>query len=480
MKPEKSYFFYDLETSGFSPRNDKIMQFAGQRTDEEFNPIGSPVNTLIKLTSDTLPSPDAILVTGITPQKSIEEGITEAEFIKIFDEEILKPNTTFVGFNNIRFDDEFMRFLFFRNYHDAYGWQWENGCSRFDILDLSRATRALKPAGINWPYDKGGKPANKLELLSSENNLDHTNAHDALSDVLATIAVAKMIKINQPELYNHYYEIRGKKQVYEFIQNNPVFVYTSGKYSSENEKTAIVYNLNNGDKSEREILVYDLKVDPSEIVTLSPEELAEKWKYNPDEPEDKLPVKSLRFNRCPAIAPLSFLEKETMSRLKTNKQEIERHLSVLRANPEFKNNLLKATQILNKDRNQPEKTSDLNVDASLYNKFINDTDKKTQNEVLASDANQLEKIADRFNDDRLKQIMPLYKARNFPKFLNEEEKKSWHEYCKRRLTDGGDESRAEKFNARLSELFVKTDLDEDKKYLLEELNLYAQNILSEL
>jgi exodeoxyribonuclease-1 len=122
-----SYFFYDLETSGFSPRTARIMQFAGQRTDMDFKPIGEPINLLIKLSPDVLPEPDAVLITSITPQQTLSDGLTEAEFLHLFFREIVKPDTVFIGFNSVRFDDEFMRFLLYRNFYDAYEWQWKDG-----------------------------------------------------------------------------------------------------------------------------------------------------------------------------------------------------------------------------------------------------------------------------------------------------------------------------------------------------------------
>ncbi|HSX37189.1 MAG TPA: exodeoxyribonuclease I, partial [Patescibacteria group bacterium] len=193
-----SFFFYDLETSGFNPREARVMQFAGQRTDMELNPVGEPVNVLIKLPPDVLPDPDAVLVTGITPQQTIADGLTEAEFLKYFYEEVVKPDTIFLGFNSIRFDDEFMRYLHYRNFYDAYEWQWQDGCSRWDLLDVVRATRALKPEGIEWPFAPDGKPANRLEYLTKVNKLDHYKAHDAMSDVHATIAMAKLVRTKQP------------------------------------------------------------------------------------------------------------------------------------------------------------------------------------------------------------------------------------------------------------------------------------------
>jgi exodeoxyribonuclease-1 len=192
-----SFFFYDLETSGFNPRTQRIMQFAGQRTDLELKPVGEPVNELIKMTDDCLPDVDAVLITGITPQQTIAEGLTEAEFLRIFENEVATPGTIFVGFNTVRFDDEFMRCLHYRNFYDPYEWQWREDRSRWDILDVVRMTRALRPDGIQWPFNLDGKASNRLELLTGLNKLEHEHAHDALSDVEATIAVARLLRNKQ-------------------------------------------------------------------------------------------------------------------------------------------------------------------------------------------------------------------------------------------------------------------------------------------
>ncbi len=228
----KTFFFYDLETSGLDPRGDRIMQFAGQRTDLDFNPIGEPVDILVKMTDDALPSPGAIMVTGITPQKTLAEGITEAEFVRLVTEEIFVPNTVAVGFNSVRFDDEFMRATFWRNFYDPYEWEWKDGRSRWDMLDVVRMVRALRPEGINWPVDEKGRATNRLELLTKLNGLEHQHAHDALSDVFATIAVARMLKEKQPEMIDFLFKIRTQKEVKKYVNlhNKQPFVYTSGTY----------------------------------------------------------------------------------------------------------------------------------------------------------------------------------------------------------------------------------------------------------
>lgn len=268
-----TFYFYDLETSGINSRAQRIMQFAGQRTDENFKPIGEPDNWLVKLTDEILPDPDAVLITGITPQKTLEEGYTEAEFLKLFNEKVCQPGTVILGFNSIRFDDEFIRNTLWRNFYDPYEWQWANDRSRWDLLDVVRMIRALRPDGIYWPSDKNGEPTNRLELLTKENGLSHENAHDALSDVHATIAVAKLLKEKQPKIFDYLLKVRGKKAVADAVNlNEPKpFLYTSGRYSSKWHKTTAVLPIAPAEHGN--VLVYDLRVDPGGLSELSDKEL---------------------------------------------------------------------------------------------------------------------------------------------------------------------------------------------------------------
>jgi exodeoxyribonuclease-1 len=264
----KTFFFYDLETSGFNPRTARIMQFAGQRTDMQLVPMGEPVNVLIKLTADVLPDPDAVLVTGITPQQTLADGLTEAEFLKLFYENVAVADTVFTGFNSIRFDDEFMRFLNYRNFYDAYEWQWQDGRSRWDLLDVVRMTRALRPEGLKWPFAPDGKPTNRLEFLTSVNKLSHINAHDALSDVRATIGLAKLVRSQHQELFDYLFSTRDKQKIAKLVESAKPFVYTSGRYSSQYLHTTATVLLCKHPQSDA-ALVYDLRVDPTPFLKMN-------------------------------------------------------------------------------------------------------------------------------------------------------------------------------------------------------------------
>ncbi|MEO5627481.1 MAG: exodeoxyribonuclease I [Candidatus Saccharimonadales bacterium] len=473
---QKSLFFYDLETSGINPRSARIMQFAGQRTDLQLKPIGESFNIIIKLTDDVVPEPDAILITGITPQQTKADGISEVEFLKIFSEEVATPGTIFVGFNSVRFDDEFMRFLQYRNFYDPYEWQWQDERSRWDILDLVRITRALRPDGINWPVDSAGKPSNRLELLTSVNELEHTDAHDALSDVRATIAVARLIYNKQTKLFDYLLSLRGKKEVAELVNDGQAFIYTSGQYPAEFEKTTVVAKI--VDQPERQAaLVFDLRYNPDDYKDKTTVELAELWRYKKDRTEPRLPVKALQFNKCPAIAPLGVLDEASQKRLSLDLETIQINRKKLAAAKDFPQKILDALEILNKEQQTSFLANSTEVDAQLYDGFFSRPDQVLMSAIRAAESNDVMDFQEKLTDPRLKALLPLYKARNFPKALSTEERGEWEAYRQHALSDGGQHSRIYKFFARLEELAASKRLTQEQHYLLEELRLYGESIM---
>jgi len=465
-----SFYFYDLETSGISPRNDRVMQFAGQRTDMDLNPIGDPDNNLITLTEEVLPSPDAIFITGITPQKTKADGMTEVEFLKIFAKSIATPGTVFVGFNSVRFDDEFMRFLQYRNYYDAYEWQWKDGRGRWDLLDVVRMTRALRPEGIEWPFDSSGKAANRLELLASVNKLEHTHAHDALSDVQATIDLAKLLRDKQPKLFDYLLSIRDKKAVAVLAKSGQPFIYTSGKYSADYEKTTVVCSLADHPKTAAS-LVYDLRYDPEPFLKMTAEELVEAWKYKKDSTDPRLPVKTLGYNRCPAIAPLGVLDEASQKRLSVDMKTIETNRTKVLADKGFTTRLFKALGIMDKQQ-QTRLLGDVgDVDSQLYDGFFSDADRGVMQKVRTSAPEEISVNNFSFQDDRLKELLVLYKARNFPKKLSDEERATWETFRITRL-----QKQFPGFMQRLQELAAGNPT-QNQMYLVEELKLYAESIM---
>ncbi len=472
-----SFYFYDLETSGVNPREARIMQFAGQRTTLDLDLLDDPHNVLVQLPDDVLPEPDAILITGITPQQTKSEGVTEAEFLKLFYEEIATPGTIFVGFNTVRFDDEFMRFLHWRNFYDAYEWQWKDDRSRWDLLDVVRMTRALRPEGINWPVDTEGRPTNRLELLTSLNKLQHSNAHDALSDVHATIDLARLLRARQPKLFDYLLSMRDKRAVQALVDSGQPFVYSSGKYPGEFEKTTLAVKIADHPK-QGGALVYDLRHDPEVFAAMTPEQLAEAWQWRPkDDTSPRLPIKTLKYNRCPAVAPQAVLDEQSQERLNIDMSVIEANRKKLAQVPHWPERLFKALEILDRQQQTQMFASETSVDSQLYDSFCGPQDKRLFAELHQQDPDNIESFVEKFEDQRLKALVPLYKARNFPRSLSDSERQSWELHIRRRILDGGQNSRLAKYFRRLEEISKRPRLTQKDHYLIEDLQLYGQSLI---
>ncbi len=475
----KTFYFYDLETSGLSSKKDRIMQFAGQRTNMNLEPVGDADNIFIKITDDVLPSPDAVLVTGITPQKTLADGISEADFLKYFHDNIAVPSTVFVGYNSIRFDDEFIRNINYRNFYDAYEWQWSEGRSRWDLLDVVRMTRALRPEGIEWPYSTEGKPSNKLEFITKINKLDHNQAHDALSDVFATIAVAKMIKSKNSKLFEYLFKIRSKKEIDSIVSKGLPFVYSSGRYEPSYNYTTSAVVLGALSDRQGSYLVYDLRQDPKQFSNKSIEELGQLIDAQYSEGGKRFPVKIMHNNKCPAIAPLSVMTDKNWKELDLNQSKIEENYISLAGDEDLK---LKIGEVFSRRQKEVQTkfiNDDLTVDEQLYDGFFDGRDKNKMRVIRAAEIEELVDLSFDFDDPRLKSLLVLYKARQYPESLNDTEQEIWNSYRKHRLntklSDG--QTVTEKFFKRLEELAEVHQNNPEKLYLLEELQLYAQSIM---
>lgn len=466
----QTFFFYDLETSGLSARQDRIMQFAGQRTDMNLQPIGEPYNLLVALNDDTLPSPDALMVTGITPQKTVDEGYTEAQFARMLSEEIFTPDTIAVGFNNVRFDDEFIRHLLWRNFYDPYEWSWKDGRSRWDLLDVVRLTRALRPEGIKWPFDDKGEPTNRLELITQANGIAHENAHDALADVTALIDVTKLVKDKQPQLYEYLLKMRDKKQVQTLVNldDKKPFVYASGRYDKEFAKTTVAFPLSSGRHGA--VIVYDLRYDPTPFVDLSADDLAAKifatWEQRQAEDFVSLPVKELQYNRCPAVAPLGVLEQgDGWQKISLDAKTVQKHQNILLSHPDF------AEKLRGIFENKPAFKKMPDPEAQLYDGFLNDRDRIRVEAVRNADERELADFHPEFQDERLVPLLLHYKARNFPRTLSQDELQQWESWRAQHL-----QAQLPQFMASLQRL-APTANDNDRQFTLQELQLWAESVL---
>lgn len=473
-------YWHDYETSGIDPRFDRPMQFAGVRTDEDLNIIGEPLMIYCKPSGDYLPHPQAALVTGLTPQLAEKEGLNEAEFIKQIHDELAAPGTCGVGYNSLRFDDEFTRFTLFRNFYDAYAREWQSGNSRWDIIDMVRLTRALRPEGIHWPNREDGKPSFRLEDLTAANGIEHSGAHDALADVYATIEMARLIKNAQPKLYDYVFERRRKQALAPLLNLNerkPV-VHVSRMYPGEYCGTALVVPLAKDPNNNNGIIVYDLRHDPKDLIELDAETLRERL-FTPtaDLPEGatRPALKTLHINKCPVVVPENTLDDTAAERLQIDRTAHYQHLDMLNAAQGL-------TEKLNAIFTAPTYDEIDDPDASLYGGgFFSDNDKRKMDVIRNADPAMLPTLSVPFEDQRLPELLFRYRARNWPESLSQEEQEQWFLYRQHRLGNqaAGKVLNVERFETALAES-RQQDLNEEQKAVLEQVEQYAQRLKTEL
>ncbi|UOA07748.1 exodeoxyribonuclease I [Methylobacter sp. S3L5C] len=450
----QTFYWHDYETFGIDPQRDRAVQFAGLRTDADFNVIEDPLVIYCKPASDCLPNPDSCLITGITPQLAEQKGVCEAEFIGRIHQQLVQPNTCTLGYNNLRFDDEVTRNCLYRNFYDPYAREWQNGNSRWDLIDVVRAARALRPEGINWPVNDDGRPSLRLDQLTVANGIAHEAAHDALSDVYATIGIAKLVSQAQPKLYQFLLHNRGKAKVLELLQLgsfNPV-VHISGMYPIVKNGLAIVLPLCKHPTNNNGIIVYDLSVDPEPLLTLSIEAIQQRlFTATDDLPEGvtRIPLKTVHINKCPVVAPVSVIKPDDAQRLAIDWVLCLSNIDKIKA----AKGLVKKLAAVFSGHTYAEQDSD--PDLSIYSGgFFSEADRQKMVTIREMSPEQLATSAMSFNDARLPEMLFRYRARNYPETLSADEQLKWHELCQNRLTgrQSGASITLDAYLARLEEL----------------------------
>lgn len=447
------FLFYDYETFGINPAYDRIAQFGAIRTDQNLEFLDEPEVFYCQPTKDFLPHPDACLLTGITPQVAQAEGVKEWEFAQRIYDLMSVPDTCTLGYNNFRFDDEFTRYLFYRNALDPYAREYKDGNSRFDLIDLVRLTYALRPQGINWPMHDESVPSFKLEDLTQANGIEHGQAHDALADVYATIEIAKLIRKAQPRLWEWALQLRDKYHTQDLINQGKPLVHSSARIPSALGCATLVLPLATHPTIRNQHVVFDLRHSPKLFLELAHDELKD-YLYTPKDDlpagTERLPIKTIKLNRAPMLAPMSTLKGVDHHRIDLNVDQCLVHMEELKACQDL------AERIVALFDTEPWPASD-DPEAALYEGFISYEDRHTLNRFHTTPAAEWPDLERRLADARLPELMFRARARNFPETLSTDELQRWEQHCYQRLCANSNEHyfNIEQYEERIKDLNSK-------------------------
>lgn len=463
----QSFLFYDLETFGLDSKADRIAQVAMVRTDMQLRVIQDPVVMLCAIAPDYLPSPSSCLVTGITPQKTLRDGICEFDFISRINREFMVPDTVVLGFNNIAFDDEFIRNCLYRNLMDPYEREWMNGCSRWDVLDLVRAVHDFRPEGISFLHRKeNGATSFRLVHLTEDNGIPQEGAHDALVDVYATINVAKLIRQKQPALFDFYFNHRSKRSLnsmLDTLRGTPV-MYTCQFFTNEHGSSRPVCPISLDRSRANTVVCFDLTKDARTLL-----DAEDVWNG----------LVRITTNRCPFIAPITILSKveEVQRRLAIDMELMQSNLDFIHHNRAA---ILERLEPLMEMKSQTD--ANLDPDLRIYaDSFYSDNDRANMKLINSFPPQRRLRAGLHFDSEKVPKLLFRQVARNWPEVLGENERLLWKNYCATRLIQPF--GRNPGYNAYMREIadgLESMGTDARSKLTLVALREYGQQLYSQV
>ncbi|MBB1077094.1 exodeoxyribonuclease I [Rhodoferax sp. 4810] len=495
----ETFYWYDYETWGRDPWRRRPCQFGGVRTDAELNPIGAPLVLFCRPTNELLPEPEACLTNGLTPHRywntargaaecavanhhfdgdsaAAPHQCHEAEFAARIRHELAWPGTCSVGFNARHFDDEVTRMLFYRNFYDPYAHAYQNGNSRWDLIDVMRLAHALRPDGLEWPQVDGRTSFKLVDLCQANAIVPTGRPHDALVDVHLTLALAKRLKTTQPKLFTYALTLRDKDVVNTFADKPAPFLHVSGSYPPEHGCIAPVLALGRLSENPNAAQVFDLRHDPAELADLSVADIRQRLIAHSQPPHLRIPIKQLRTNTVPMVAPLNTLTPAAAERWAIDRTLVELHAQRLQQ-------LLPTVQLKLREAYAQSNTAAataIDPELALYSGgFLPAIDTALFERLRAMTPEQLATHPFRFKDQRLPTLLFRYRARNWPESLNEIEREEWDAWRFEQFTApvANDETAIDYYLAEIMRCRQQCGNDSTQSAILDALELWAEQVM---
>lgn len=379
-----SFVFWDTETTGINSAFDQILQLAAIRTDDDLNEIDR-FEVRSRLLPYVLPSPGALRVTGLTIDDLLDEAHpSHYEMVcRIQSAFGSWCPSVFIGYNSLRFDEEFLRQAFYQCLHAPYVTN-TGGSKRADALALVQTAALLHPNSIAVPLNEKGKPTFKLDRLAPANSFEHANAHDALADVEATIFMCKLVKDRCPAVWERAVRFASKDTVSSFVDDADAFVLIEPTRQAAKVVTALGTHPAQGNLT----YCWNLEIDPRPYHGLDDAELVRELGKSGS------PLRKLKKNAAPPLCSLDDAPSHIVA--EDQRELFEKRGRWVVADRAFVARVIAAAVKLEK-----EYPPSPHVERQIYNGFWSAADSRRITAFHQADWTERGAIADQIEDARL-------------------------------------------------------------------------------
>ncbi|WP_316228268.1 exonuclease domain-containing protein [Bradyrhizobium sp. SZCCHNR1039] len=420
-----AFIFYDVETTGTAATFDQILQLAAIRTDDALN-VTDSLNIRCRLLPYVVPSPEALLVTGVTASDLGSAPFSHFEMMRQIHTKMAEwsaEGAIFVGWNSMRFDEGMLRQGYYQSLLPIYQTN-TNGNGRADMMRMAQVASACMPSCLAIPRDSKGKCVFKLGGIAEANGVQLDNAHEAMSDAAAVLGIARLVKQSTPKLWDAMVTNARKAAALKLIKNHSHLVLSETYWGAP--YTFIVAPVVANAANANEWALFDLQFDPEPLLNANDADLLDAI----DGKTKK--IRRVSVNSQPALLPLEFAPVEIRGGRLSITTYQARAKAVLE-HTEFRRRI----GFLLSERYADEQPSSY-VEENIYASFATSADEIRMHNFQRSEWSDRKAIIKSLGDERFREFGRRILACERSDLLTEREAQQWRGWCRDRLlSDSG-------------------------------------------
>jgi exodeoxyribonuclease-1 len=464
-----NFVFYDFETSSSNKHWGQIIQIGAILTNDNLDELDR-FDVRCRLSPGIIPEAMALIVNKTSPTMLKKSNLSHYEMIRQFVETLKKwGKATYIGFNSIEFDEEFLRSTLFQTLEYPYITS-TSGNTRGDILGLARAANLYYPNTLKNSKNEKGNDVYKLDQMAPLNGIDHGDAHSAIGDVIATLGIAKLIAQKAPNVWKASLMTLDKNKTLELIKKEVYFCtneYFYGK-SRPYVQTFVCQH-----PQYQWPLCFDLRHDPNIYLKMPIQELTTVMKKQPKF------IRTIRHNKHPVIMSPKYGEKFDEYKI-IGSSKLQERAKLIRGNNEFAEKISTIKRLESEEKEQSKSQEDLYEEESIYTKFTTAEDNKIMPEFHSVNWDKKLSIISKFKDERLKYFGKKLLYMEKPELLSKEDYNLIHKDIAKKLLSTNNEkwNTIPRTYAEIDTLRAKFEKEnhQDKLVILDEINAYVEEL----